>query len=167
MFPQGVSDNIKNGIKNIAEITEDNGDDTDSTPDDNITPQDDEDYDIVIPREFDLALRKFISSTNDTELTGENDRTPKIYLDTLRNGTFNRDGETEYTATYEHTKEPILLKAGNPIVYTIRIYNEGEMDGYATEITDYLDENLEFVPYTPGDESINDTYGWKSWNKGE
>ena len=30
-------------------------------------------------------------------------------------------------------------------VYTLRIYNEGQVDGYASSVTDYLPPQLEFV----------------------
>lgn len=95
---------------------------------------------------FDLALRKFITKTNEDDIT---ERIPKIYLEDLRNGT-----DTE--AVFEHSKEPIYLKRGNTIVYTIRIYNQGDLAGYATEVTDYLCDSLELVP----DSQINEQYGW-------
>lgn len=101
------------------------------------------------PPVFDLSLRKFITNTNGTELTGTNDRTPVIKLSGLRNG-------SRTTAIYEHSKEPIYLKRGDIITYTIRVYNEGEVDGYAKEITDYLCDGLEYVT----DSTINETYGW-------
>lgn len=101
-------------------------------------------------KEFDLALRKFITTTNGTKLTGEYSRVPQIYLNELRNG-------TSTTANYEHSKaKNIILRRGDTIVYTIRIYNEGEVDGYATKVTDYLSEGLELVENS----AINNKYGW-------
>ena len=97
-------------------------------------------------KEFDLALRKFITATNGTTIA---DRIPEIYLEKLANG-------TSTTAKYEHSKDPIYLKRGDIIVYTIRVYNEGELDGYAKEVTDYLCDDLEFVT----DSEINTKYGW-------
>lgn len=98
---------------------------------------------------FDLSLRKFITSTNGTKLEESNNRTPVIKLSGLRSG-------SRTTATYEHPKTPIYLKRGDIITYTIRVYNEGEVDGYAKEITDYLCDGLEFVE----DSAINNAYGW-------
>ena len=95
---------------------------------------------------FDLALRKFITATNGTEIIT---RIPKINLQDLREGKAT-------TATYNHPKDAIYLKKGNTIVYTIRVYNEGELDGYASEVTDYLCDGLEFVE----DSEINSEYGW-------
>ena len=42
------------------------------------------------------------------------------------------------------------------VIYTIRVYNEGEVDGKVTEITDYLPEGLTLATGS----SINTTYGW-------
>lgn len=149
-------------LRNIAEISEDNGEDRDSIPNNvNIneyTPptdnseyqQDDDDYENLVlkGKAFDLALRKYITSIkrNGEEIEFE-DRTPRIDTTTLINGTFNRNGQLEYTATYNHSKEPLLVKQGDIITYTLRIYNEGDLDGYATEITDYIPEGLAFINY--------------------
>lgn len=100
----------------------------------------------VINQEFDLSLRKFITGINGEEITT---RIPKFYLEALRNGT-----DTE--AVYEHPKDAIYLKRGDKIIYTIRIYNQGDLDGYATEVTDYLCDGLEYVENS----EINEKYGW-------
>ena len=101
---------------------------------------------------FDLALRKFITATNEGEITN---RIPEIYLEGLREGA--------ETATYEHPKNAIYLKRGSTIIYTIRIYNEGDLDGYAKEVTDYLCDGLELVE----DSEINEEYGWVEGQNGE
>lgn len=49
------------------------------------------------------------------------------------------------------------MQRGDIVIYTIRVYNEGSMDGYANEITDYLPEELEFLP----DHEINQEYEWQ------
>ena len=152
--------NQNQNLRNIAEISEDNGDDRDSIPnnvnindynpstDNSEYQQDDDDYEKLVlkGKEFDLALRKFITSIkrNGEEVEFE-DRTPVINTDTLINGTFNRNGQLEYTATYEHSKEPLVVKQGDIITYTLRVYNEGDLDGYATEITDYIPEGLALI----------------------
>ena len=109
--------------------------------------QDDDDFEklIIKGKPFDLALRKFIAKINEEELKGDKSREPKIDLTTLDNGTYNRDGKTEYTATYEPSKEPLIVKKGDVITYTLRIYNEGARSGYATEITDYIPEGLALI----------------------
>ena len=90
-----------------------------------------------ICKEFDLALRKFITSVkrNGEEVEFDS-REPQIDTRTLLNGT---------TATYEHSKEPLIVKKGDIVTYTLRIYNEGEKDGYAQEITDYIPEGLALI----------------------
>ncbi len=164
-------------LKNIAEITEctdaygNNVTDRDSVPGDltqdqkqNYNPgesekgwgyYDDDDYeDLKIPgKEFDLALRKFITKINETEY----DRVPKTtkeQLDTLNNG--------KQTVEKEHTKEPLIVKTGDRVLYTIRIYNEGEMNGKASKITDYLPIGLKFIQ----DSQINIDNGWTVSNDG-
>ena len=62
------------------------------------------------------------------------------------------------TAIYNHTKEPLMVKVGDIVEYTIRVYNEGTADGYAEEVTDYLPTNLEFISGVV--DGID--YGWKA-----
>ena len=110
--------------------------------------------------QYDLALRKFITSING--IAPKESREPTVDLTTLKNGTFNRNNNNEYTATYKHNKdeEGKVLEAatGDRVVYTIRIYNEGKKDGTATEITDYLPAGLKLVDNSESE--INSTYGW-------
>ena len=57
---------------------------------------------------------------------------------------------------------PVSVKKGDIVTYTIRVYNEGELDGYVGEITDHLPEYLEYV-----DCDINKTtYKWTVSNDG-
>jgi len=110
--------------------------------------QDDDDFEKIVIRgiPFDLSLRKFTTSVkrNGKEILDEN-RTPSIDTTTLINGTFNRNGVLEYTATYNHSKEPVVVKQGDIITYTLRIYNEGERAGYATQVTDHIPEGLALI----------------------
>ena len=89
---------------------------------------------------FDLALRKFIVKVDDTELTEESSRVPSIDISPLE----DYDDETT-TANYIHPKDTLLLKRGTEITYKIRVYNEGNVDGKVTKITDYLPEGLKLV----------------------
>ena len=109
--------------------------------------EDDDDFEKLKLVYFDLALRKFITGKNDTALTG---REPQVDVTNLADG-------TSTTATYNHPKNPIDMQRGDIVIYTIRVYNEGSMDGYANEITDYLPEELEFLP----DHEINQEYEWQ------
>ncbi len=106
--------------------------------------EDDDDFEKVYVKDFDLALRKFISEVDGTAYN----RAPSVDLSGLENGT---------TAIYNHTKDPVLVKRNSVVIYTIRVYNEGEIDGYAEEITDYLPEELEFLP----EHKINIQYEWQ------
>lgn len=147
-------------LRNIAAITADTDDDRDSVPgdpgrddynppaDNSTYKEDDDDYEDLVLRgkAFDLALRKYISSIKrNGEEVAFDDRTPKINTETLINGTFDRNGNKEYTATYEHSKEPLTVKKGDIITYTLRVYNEGDIDGYVSEITDYIPEGLALI----------------------
>ena len=101
---------------------------------------------IVVPQPFDLALRKFITAVNGVEITN---RIPTVDVTALAAG-------TSTTATYNHTKDPVRVEIGDIVTYTIRVYNEGKIDGYVEEITDHLPEQLEFIV----DDELNQQYGW-------
>ncbi len=166
-----VSDNIAGTvIRNEAEISEDtdeNGDpvdDRDSETDKWVKYEDDEDYDNIILQSFDLALRKFIIAVSKDETIEGNEylknsdgsykRAPVV--DTSKLNTEDEYGRLITTAIYNHTKEPVKVEKNDIVVYMLRVYNEGDMDGYASEIKDHLPTNLEFVN---GD--FNRKYGWK------
>ena len=111
----------------------------------------------VAKREFDLALRKFISEVNGKEINRE----PIVDVSNLNKMV---DGAKITTATYNHNKKPVAVKPGDIVTYTIRVYNEGELDGYVGEITDYLPAELEFindVENYPEETDFNAGYGWK------
>lgn len=176
-----LEENTYKGIlKNVAEITEEydenrnkielEGDDIDSEPrnvyeDDKHTPgkeengytpgeQDDDDFEQLQLKYFDLALRKFITKVDDKE--PETSREPVPDVTTLIDGTYDRNGKKEYTATYKHPKDPLWVKNGSEVEYTIRVYNEGSEDGYAYEISDDIPEGLLYSP----ENEVNKAYGW-------
>ncbi len=96
----------------------------------------------------DLSLRKFITSVN--EKTLDVSRTPVAKLN-------SQTGKIEYS----QTKKPLEVKIGDYILYTIRIYNEGAIDGTATVIKDYLPQGLEYV----ANNVVNNQYKWKMLDK--
>ncbi len=100
-------------------------------------------------KKFDLALRKFITGVTD------NSKTTDI---TNRYPVFKINADGKYV--YEHTKEPVVVDTKNIVTYTLRIFNEGNDYGYASEVLDDIPEGLEFVPYIQDDGSINDKYKW-------
>ena len=173
-------------IRNEAAITKDSDSDgndiidRDSTPedwkkedddkyydDDKKWPsykEDDEDYDNVILQNFDLALRKFIIAVSpDVEISdseylkdSKENYTRAPQVDTSKLNTTGTDGKLITTATYNHPKTPVEVNKNDVVVYMLRVYNEGEVDGYATEIKDHLPPTLEFV-----DGEFNTKYNWK------
>ena len=70
--------------------------------------QDDDDFEKVVIKPFDLALRKFITKINGVELTGKDSRIPRVDLTPLISGTGT-------TAIYEHTKNPIIVNTGDKV----------------------------------------------------
>ncbi len=126
--------------------------------------EDDDDFEkvVVLPEEMDLALRKFITQVStdgvfsDTSTTTTYNRTPNVDTSGLKAGTVT-------TATYNHSKTPVYLNAGDYVLYTIRVYNEGDMDCYASQITDYLPEYLDFVDSTDSNiSSVNSKWTYDS-----
>ena len=94
---------------------------------------------------FDLALRKFITKVQDKDITT---RIPQSKIDGGK-------------ITYDHTKDPVVVHVGDTVIYTIRVYNEGNIDGYAKEIEDNIPEYLEYLP----EESTNVEYMWKMYDE--
>ena len=165
-----VAPNAEQGIiRNEAAITQDADkdgnpvEDRDSTPEDwnkedgnkfydeeenwPVYKEDDEDYDNIILKEFDLALRKFITQISDEEVTS---RIPQVNYDEIND-----------KITYTHPKDPLDVTNGDVVTYTIRVYNEGEIDGYAKEIMDDIPEGLKFLP----DNQTNKDYRWKMYRE--
>ena len=101
-------------------------------------------------RQFDLALRKFITGVT-TNVGNEKETKTEV---TTRIPVFKVDENGKYV--YEHTKEPVLVANQNVVEYTIRVYNEGEIAGYAKEIKDDIPDGLEFLP----DDELNKEYRW-------
>ena len=150
-------------LRNIGEITKDldenknEVDDRDSTPD-TVNPdnypggdnnQDDNDYENLTTKEpevFDLSLQKFITGINGGKVEG---REPKISI--------NSKGEVSFSST----TSPLQVQNNDVIIYTIRVYNEGSVAGYAKEISDDLPAGLEFLK----DNDVNQKYGWKLYDK--
>ena len=59
------------------------------------------------------------------------------------------------TAEYKQTKGSVSVGPGSIVIYTIRVYNEGTIDGYAKEITAHLPAELEFI-----NDEFNGENGW-------
>ena len=165
-----TAENLSNKIiRNEAAITKDTDsdgddiDDRDSSTDKWIKYEDDEDYDNVILQSFDLSLRKFIiavgkdTNIEETEYLKNSDGTytRAPIVDTSKLNTTDENGKLITTAIYNHTKEPVELSVNDYVIYMLRVYNEGDIAGYASEIKDHLPEYLEYL-----DGEFNDQYKW-------
>ena len=117
--------------------------------------EDDEDYDNIITKIFDLSLRKRIAQIKDVDT-----QKTRLYSRMAILDTDNSQANTLYNYYNKYASVP-EVKAGDIVTYSLVVYNEGEIDGYASLIVDTLPKGLEFVEYEPGDGSINDKYGWK------
>ena len=134
----------------ISDDTDENGnpiDDKDSEPDKWNEGEDDQDQEFIKLTYFDLALRKYITNINSKEITN---RIPQVNYD-----------KTNNTITYNHAKEPVEVTTNDTIIYTIRVFNEGNIDGYASEISDDLPEGLEYLP----ENAMNKEYRWIMYDK--
>ena len=154
---QATSSRVLVNYAQISEHTDENGnkdiEDIDSTPDKWIDTDDDQDIERIQLQYFDLSLRKFITEINGIELKNENGkyiREPIVDVSKLVN-------QTDTTAVYTHPKKTVSVQVEDKIVYTIRVYNEGSINGFANEVTDYLPPYLEFVKNS----EINANYEWE------
>lgn len=161
-------------IKNIIEISKATGEDGSSQVDRDSTEnnikdeqikfyepgtssvgqgyEDDDDYENFVLKGsyFDLAIREFVSKVNDTELKDGDryKREPNVDLTKLIDG-------SSTTAEYKGLKEPVSIASGDTIIFNIRVYNEGNILGFANEIVDYLPNEFEFI-----NDDFNAAYGW-------
>ena len=96
--------------------------------------QDDDDFEKVIVKTFDLALRKWV--------------TKAIVIENGKQ-TVNNTGHKPYDDPEQVVKVELHRKKLNQVTvkfkYSIRVINEGDVEGYAKEVTDYIPEGLKFV----------------------
>ena len=148
-------------IRNEAAITKDSDDDRDSNPDEWKKYEDDEDYDNVILEEYDIALRKFIAAISsdanieEGEYVTVDGTTSTAYTRAPSVDTTHLKDKTATTAIYKHPKDSLTVARESYVLYTIRVYNEGDIDAYASKITDHLPTYLDYVEC-----EFNDNYGW-------
>ena len=156
---------VNNNCRNIAEITKHSDKNKEEITDQDSVPntvnpdqypgndenQDDHDYENLATdkREFDLSLQKFITKLNNDKITG---REPSVVV--------SSEGKIQFSAP-STAKDPLHVKNGDTVVYTIRVYNEGNMSGYAQEVSDDLPAGLEFLT----DHEVNKKYGWELYDK--
>jgi len=127
-------------VINYAQITEDLDEggksvtDRDSTPNEWNEGEDDQDIEKVRVRYFDLSLLKWVTKAIVYENGYE---------------TITETGHTGYEKPEPIVKVDLKNTSLNNVEvkfeYTIRITNEGEIAGYAKEISDYIPEGLKFI----------------------
>lgn len=122
-------------IINTAEISDDsdeNGndvEDNDSVPANGKEKEDDIDTEKIYVKYFDLALEKYLSKI----IITEDGKTREILA---------TDKESLLKVEVHRKKiESTIVK----FMYNIEITNEGEIEGFATEIKDYVPEGLKFI----------------------
>ena len=85
---------------------------------------------------FDLALRKRIVAINgkstDNDIKNEAGNPAQRAMDNITTNTIPD------TAIYKHRKDPVVVKTNDIVTYRIWIYNEGDINGYASKIVDQL-----------------------------
>ena len=106
---------------------------------------------VAKPKIFDLALTKQIIDANGKE----RNRLKKITLGGLDvvNGERSATNAKYYM---DKSQVEVYLENSDKVIYRITVYNEGQIDGYAEEITDYLPKQLELT----ANSTINSKYGW-------
>ena len=127
-------------IINQAQISDDANEsgnpvvDVDSTPDKWVEGEDDQDIEKIKVKYFDLALRKWV--------------TQAIVIENGKE-TVTETGHKAEDDPEEVVKVELVQSKINKVVvkfrYKIRVTNEGEIAGYATELSDYIPEGLKFV----------------------
>ena len=127
-------------VINKAQITDDSDKDGNPVIDDDSVPEewrdedDDQDIEKIRVKYFDLSLKKWITQA----IIIENGKETVI-----------ESGHTGDENPEPPIKVEIVAKKINKVVvkfrYKIKVTNEGEIAGYATEISDYIPEGLKFV----------------------
>ncbi len=135
--------------------------------------QDDDDFEKLVVKPvqkvFDLELVKFIAAVSkDAKIDEGEYLTDKIQMEYIQGllrlqlkmmkskQNTNRKIKCDWSPS---NKQPLLVNPGDYVLYTIRVYNAGEVDGYASLIKDLLPVGLEFVETT---DQTSEYYG--IWN---
>ena len=91
--------------------------------------------------DFKLHIEKFVTKVNDNIIKNMEPRVSIV------------EGNIEYNI---NDTDVIHVQNSNIVIYTLRIYNVGNLDGYAESIKDKIPEGLEFIE----EHEINKYYGW-------
>lgn len=101
--------------------------------------EDDEDIAVIVPRKFNLELKKWISKY--TVIVGKDS---KEYVTTQTSETSDKEKSEDKIVKID-IKSNKVNKTDVIINYNIRVTNNGDLEGYVNEITDYIPQGLEFV----------------------
>ena len=128
-------------LTNYAQISEDKDEEGEDVEDRDSTTnvwnngEDDQDIENLKVPDFDLALRKWV--------------TQAIVIENGKEEVTNT-GHDAWDDPEDIVKVELHRRNLNNVTvkfrYSIRVYNQGEIDGYVKEITDYIPEGLKFVP---------------------
>jgi len=152
-----TKEETKRVLVNVAQISDDSDDDIDSEPkrDTPYNPdgdnEDDIDYDNVRVKYFDLALLKWVSQAKITHKGGE-----EITIDTGHTAETSKNEAPVKIEIPEKELKTITIK----YVYTIRVENQGEIEGYVKEVKDYIPAGLKF------NEEDNKEWNWRVLENG-
>ena len=131
------SDRVIVNSAQISEDTDENGndvDDEDSEPGEWNDGEDDQDKEYIELKEFDLALRKWV--------------TQAIVIENGKQ-TVTQTGHGPYDDPEQVVKVEIVQSKLNKVTvkfrYSIRVINQGDIEGYAKEVTDYVPKGLKFI----------------------
>ena len=139
-FKVNMPDKSEEIIINQAQISDDSDEDgnevtdKDSTPNEWIEGEDDQDIEKIKVQYFDLALRKWVTKAIVTENGKE----------TVTETGHKAEDDPEAVVKVDLKKSDIN-KVTVKFEYKIRVENQGKIAGYAKEISDYIPEGLEFV----------------------
>ena len=99
--------------------------------------EDDDDFEKVIIKIFDLSLRKWV-----TQAIVIDNKTGQTTITETGHGPYDDPEDVVKVELYRKNINDVTVK----FRYSIRVTNEGEIAGYAKEVTDYVPEGLTFLP---------------------
>ena len=113
--------------------------------------EDDDDFEKLLIEQFDLATVKYVKQVADKELK---ERTPVLSF----NMNQFEDYKAEIFTSFKYKPELNMEKVdqNDKVIYGIRVYNEGTVPAYATEVKDNIPDGLIFDVNS----EINKKYGW-------
>lgn len=95
---------------------------------------------------IDLALKKTITKVNDVEVQKLNGFNTGRFTSEINARDVEVSSLSETTnAIYTMNKKPVEVAIGDRVEYSIKVFNEGQVDARASKITDYIPSGLKVV----------------------